>query len=257
MELNIIQSSLLPGFLSVFPKGAREAFYKLEDSELSNPGFSFYRSVASVYSSKIEGEDIELDSFIKHRNGIPFQPDYTRKIDDLYDAYQYAQGHTLCEAHVKIAHKRLSRHLLATAWQGNYRTQNMYVATEDGRIEYVAAPPGIVGLEMEKLFADVSMLMDEFLSLEEIFFFASMIHLVLVKIHPWNDGNGRCARLLEKWFLAEKLGEKSWFLQSERMYYNRHEEYYQNLRRLGIEYGELDFKQALPFCLMLPSCLIP
>lgn len=93
MELQIVHSSLLPGYLSAFPKSIRYAFQELEDSELSNPGFSFYRSVASVYSSKIEGEDIELDSFIKHRkNGIPFQPDYTRKIDDLYDAYQFAQG---------------------------------------------------------------------------------------------------------------------------------------------------------------------
>lgn len=156
---------------------------------------------------------------------------------------------------MKTAHERLRRHLLATAWQGNYRIQNMYVTTQDGRIEYVAAPPGIVGREMEKLFADISLLMDQSLSFEETFYYASMIHLALVKVHPWNDGNGRCARLLEKWFLAEKLGEKSWFLQSERMYYNRHGEYYRNIRRLGIEYGELDFNQALPFLQMLPNCL--
>ncbi|MBL0098191.1 MAG: Fic family protein [Bacteroidetes bacterium] len=35
-----------------------------------------------------------------------------------------------------------------------------------------------------------------------------MIHLVFVKIHPLNDGNGRSARLIEKWFLAQKLGKK-------------------------------------------------
>lgn len=42
---------------------------------------------------------------------------------------------------------------------------------------------------------------------------------VFVKIHPWNDGNGRSARLLEKWFIAQKLGPKAWFLQSEKNYY--------------------------------------
>ncbi len=47
-----------------------------------------------MYSSKIEGETIELDSYIKHKRfGIPFKPDYTRKIDDLYTAYQYAKTH--------------------------------------------------------------------------------------------------------------------------------------------------------------------
>ncbi|WP_220392957.1 Fic family protein [Chitinophaga lutea] len=35
-----------------------------------------------------------------------------------------------------------------------------------------------------------------------------MIHLVFVKIHPRADGNGRSARLLEKWFLAVKLGKR-------------------------------------------------
>ncbi|MDR0711336.1 MAG: Fic family protein [Prevotellaceae bacterium] len=32
--------------------------------------------------------------------------------------------------------------------------------------------------------------------------------MALVSIHPLNGGNGRTARLLEKWFLAKKLGRK-------------------------------------------------
>lgn len=83
----------------------------------------------------------------------------------------------------------------------------------------------------------------------------SMIHLVFVKIHPWNDVNGRSARLIEKWFLAEKLGEKAWFVQSEKHYYQQHQAYYKNIRLLGLEYPDLDYKQALPFLLMLPNCL--
>jgi len=256
MELQILHQSLLPTYLSVIPKGLQETFQGLKDSELSSPGFSFYRSVASVYSSKIEGEDIELDSFIKHRrDSIPFQPNYTKKVDDLYDAYQFAQENPLDEDNVKAAHERLSRHLLASSWQGRYRSQRMYVTMEDGRIEYVAAPPNIVEQEMRFLFSDISQLKKTLMSEEEAFYFASMIHLVFVKIHPWNDGNGRTARLLEKWFLSVMLGEKAWFLQSERMYYERHTDYYRNLRRLGLEYGELDYDRALPFLLMLPDCL--
>jgi Fic family protein len=33
-----------------------------------------------------------------------------------------------------------------------------------------------------------------------------LIHLRLAQIHPFRDGNGRAARLIEKWFVAEKLG---------------------------------------------------
>jgi Fic family protein len=131
----------------------------------------------------------------------------------------------------------------------------MYVATPDGRIEYVAASPYEVATEMQKLMADIAVLLARDLTIEEVFFYASMIHLVFVKIHPWNDGNGRSARLIEKWFLAQKLGPKAWFIQSEKMYYQQHQTYYQNIRRLGLEYPVLDYNQALPFLLMLPKAL--
>lgn len=55
--------------------------------------------------------------------------------------------------------------------------------------------------------------------------------------------------------MAEKLGAKGWFLQSEKMYYNNHQTYYVNLRRLGLEYSQLDYSKALPFLLMLPNTL--
>lgn len=256
MELKTIPNTLLEQYLEALPQGLQSAFDELTDAELSTPNFSFYTSVASVFSSKIEGETIELDSYIKHkRDGISFQPDYTKRIDDLYGAYVFAQNNRLTEKNVKEAHKLLSRHLVADAWQGKYRQQNMYVATDDGRIEYVAAIPQIVEQEMFNLFQDIKLLSKESLSIEEVFFYAAMIHLVFVKIHPWNDGNGRCARLIEKWFLAEQLGSKAWFIQSEKMYYQEHHTYYRNLRALGLEYPELDYVNALPFVLMLPKSL--
>jgi len=120
----------------------------------------------------------------------------------------------------------------------------MYVSTDDGRIEYVAASPPLKG-EMGKFCHDVDLLVKAALSIEEVFYYASMIHLVFVKIHPWNDGNGRSARLIEKWFLSEKLGEKVWFLQSEKNYYQQHQTYYNNIRLLGMEYPALDYLTQL------------
>ena len=52
---------------------------------------------------------------------------------------------------------------------------------------------------------------------------------------------------------AEKLGEKAWFIQSEKMYCNQHQFHCTNLRLLGLEYEHLDYKKALPFILMLPK----
>lgn len=258
MQLTIIKSALLPEYLKRIPSRLQSAFNALHEADLSTDTFSFYTSVASVFSSKIEGEDIELDSYIKHkRDGIPFLPDYTKKTDDLYNAYTFAQSHPLNERNIAEAHKLLSKHILPHKWQGRYRTQNMYVSTDDGRIEYIAASPYEVPEEMQKFYADLEQLLTISMDIEEVFFFAAMIHLVFVKIHPWNDGNGRCARLLEKWFLAQKLGDKAWFIESEKNYYKHHQTYYRNIRLLGLEYPELDYSKALPFLLMLPGSLLP
>jgi Fic family protein len=253
-NLQIISIDLISAYLKHIPKTLQSTFNLLEDAEISTETFSFYVSVSSVFSSKIEGENIELDSYIKHkRYGVEFLPDYTKKIDDLYGAYTFAKGNELNEKNISEAHKLLSNNLLAKNWQGIYRSQNMYVTTKEGKIEYVAVSPYEVKIEMKKLFDDIDYLLQTELKIEEVFYFASFIHLVFVKIHPWNDGNGRTARLLEKWFLAQKLGHKAWFIQSEKMYYENHNAYYKNIRHLGLEYSELDYNQALPFLLMLPK----
>lgn len=255
-KLQIIPVDLLSAYLAQVPKGLQVAFDALQDAEISTDTFSFYTSVSSVFSSKIEGEDIDLDSYIKHKRfGIEFLPDYTKKIDDLYGAYTFAKTFKLNKENIAEAHRLLSRHIVAENRHGKYRVHNMYVSTPDGRIEYVAASPFEVEDEMKKFYHDVVVLLKMDMSIEEVFFFASFIHLVFVKIHPWNDGNGRSARLIEKWFLAQKLGEKAWFVQSEKMYYQRHQTYYKNIRLLGLEHAELDDNQALPFLLMLPASL--
>lgn len=256
LSLQVIPTELLQQFKAGFFAMAKENFSNLHDSELSIDSFSFYTSVSAVFSSKIEGEDIDLDSFIRHKRfGAKYQPDYTRKIDDLYEAYVFAQQHQLSPQALEKAHARLTRHILQEPQQGKFRTGNMYVVTKDGRIEYVATDPSKVKTEMEKFYADMQTLLETDLDFEEVFFFASLLHLVLVKIHPFEDGNGRVSRLLEKWFLAEKLGDKAWYVQSERNYYDQHQVYFNNITRLRAEYDELNYAAALPFLQMLPASL--
>ncbi len=232
------------------------AFERLHDSELSIETLSFYTSVSAVFSSKIEGEDIELDSYIKHKRlGAHFLPDYTRKIDDLYDAYLFAAQTKLTATALEEAHALITRHILQQPQQGTMRTGNMLVLTKDGKIEYVAATPDKAKTEMKKLDNDIALLLNTELNFKEVLFFAAMIHLVFVKIHPFEDGNGRMARLLEKWFVAQKLGARAWFIQSEKNHYEQHQTYYSNIRRLGIDYEELDYSESLPFLLMLPDSM--
>lgn len=256
-ELKILPKDLLEEYIKQVPENLESSFDALKDAEISTTTFSFYTSVSSVFSSKIEGENIELDSYIKHKKfGIEFLPDYTKKIDDLYNAYTFAKTNILNKKNIAEAHKLLSKHIVAKNQQGKIRIHNMYVSTPDGRIEYVAATPYEVPGEMEKFYSDIELLLKQELSIKEVFFFAAMIHLVFVKIHPWNDGNGRSARLIEKWFLFQKLGVKAWFVQSEKNYYQKHQTYYYNIRLLGLEYLELDYSKALPFLLMLPNSIL-
>lgn len=257
MDLQIIPTTLLEDYLKQVPTELQEKFDALKDAEISTDTFSFYTSVSSVFSSKIEGEEIDLDSYVKHKKfGIEFLPDYTRKIDDLYNAYTFAKTNTLTKENIAEAHKLLSKNIVAAHQQGKVRIHNMFVSTPDGKIEYIAATPFEVPVEMEKFYSDIETLRIWRLSIDEVFFFAAMIHLVFVKIYPWNDGNGRSARLIEKWFLAQKLGDKAWFVQSEKTYYQQHQTYYKNIRLLGLEYPLLDYSQALPFLLMLPNSIV-
>jgi Fic family protein len=77
-----------------------------------------------------------------------------------------------------------------------------------------------------------------------------------VKIHPFNDCNGRTVRLPEKWFLSLKSGEKAWYIPSELYYYNNLKTYYHILARVGLFYEELKYESGMPFLLMLPHSLI-
>ena len=255
--MKIIPEFLLDDYIKNFPADLEEKFHSLKDAEISNDGFSFYNSVASVFSSKIEGEEIELDSYIKHKKfGIKFLPDYTKKIDDLYDAYSFAKSNVLHNKNISNVHKLLAKNIVAKNQQGVHRIVNMFITTDEGKIEYVAALPHQVNDEMEKFYDDIEFLCKQKLTFQEVFYFASLIHLVFAKIHPWNDGNGRTGRLLEKWFLAQNLGEKAWFVQSEKNYYQNHQLYYKNLRILGFEYDLLDYSKAMPFLQMLPNSLL-
>ena len=91
-----------------------------------------------------------------------------------------------------------------------------------------------------------------------IFFYSKPNTPILYRqhsIHPWNYGNGRSARLLEKWFLARKLDISVWSINSEKYYHDHLSEYYKNLEDVGFFYDNLDYGKANDFLGMLPKAV--
>jgi Fic family protein len=233
------------------------AMANLNGIELTEKSFTFYTSVAVISSSRIEGEQMEVDSYVKYKTqDIEYLPELVEKPNDLFKAYRFARQNTLTAKNFLQSHILLSRHLLPKRWRGITRKNEMLVLEHNtGNIQFEAAPYRVLDEEVRKLWEDIDHLATIQLSVEEVLYYASFIHLAFVSIHPFNDGNGRAGRLLEKWFLAAKLGERAWYLPSEKYYYADVNDYYKNLNRLGVFYEQLDYSKAMPFLLMLPEAV--
>ncbi|TAE40031.1 MAG: hypothetical protein EAY66_02340 [Sphingobacteriales bacterium] len=255
--MSIITNKYFKDYQSELTVDCNEALKQVKEIELTPTSFTFYTSVAVISSSKIEGEQMELDSYVKHKiQDIEYLPELVEKPNDLFKAYIFAKDNELTKENFLKSHILLSTHLLPEKYQGIYRKNEMLLMEhKTGRIQYEATPFAIVETEMNNLWENIDHLISVPLSTEEIFYYASFIHLAFVNIHPFNDGNGRAARLLEKWFLAQKLGETAWYIQSEKYYYHNVDSYYKNLSTLGMFYEKLDYQKALPFLQMLPNSL--
>jgi len=256
IKFKILQTNLLEKFKSKIDFNPIENLQKKKEEAIPFEYFKFYRSVSSVYSSKIEGEQIEVDSYMKHQFlNVEYESDYTKRADDLFKAYEFMESNKLNEANVLTAHKLLSKNLLAKNQRGKIRNNPMFVMNEEDRIEYVACEPSQVKNEWDKLFTDIKQLQEKELTVIESFYYAAQIHIVFLKIHPMQDGNDRTARLIEKWFLKEQIGKKITALELEKNYYLKKPTYYHNIRQIGLEYEQLDYTKSLQFLMMTVNSL--
>lgn len=221
-----------------------------------NTDLGYQTQASAVYSSNIEGNSIDLNSFMNYKLAAKdLNPQKEiQEIEDLVQAYEFAQSNELNEANFLHCHKVFSKLLLPQEKQGKYRKDKVGVFGQHGLV-YLAVEPEFVEKEMTEFYASIDELLKKELSIPLVFYHASLLHLKFVHIHPFSDGNGRAARLLEKWFISQKLGKEFWKLLSEKHYKEHQNDYYMNIN-LGVNYYELDYNKCLPFLIMLPQSLV-
>lgn len=219
-----------------------------------NADFSYLIDSAAVYSSNIEGNTLDLNSFLNSRmSPKKHRPKEAQEIEDLVSAYGYAKQHALNEKNMLHAHAILSHQFVAATRQGTYRQEPVGVFSRRG-LEYMAVEPAFVSQEIKELFAIVMQLLRRKQPVADCFFWAAWLHLMIALIHPFSDGNGRTARLCEKWFLAAMLGTPSFAIPSEEQYWKHRPEYYAALK-LGANYWETEMSKAFAFFALLPEVL--
>ena len=201
----------------------------------------------------IEGSNLDTETYCRLKEA-GYVSKGLKEVEDLVNTYDFATRHVLNESNVLKAHQTISAHLeIPQEYMGVYRDRPVNV-WGNGKIVYKCAKVEKVAKEMQKLFHDIQLLKERKLSIDEVFYYASMIHLVFVSIHPFADGNGRMARLLEKWFLSEKLGRVAWRIQSEKLYYKRKRSYYARLH-FRTDYETIDYSRGVDFLTLLPMAL--
>jgi Fic family protein len=168
-------------------------------------------------------------------------------------AYQFAQKNILNEINFLECHRLFSKTLVIKSNQGKYREEKVGVFGQSGLV-YLTIEPEYVKETLTEFFTDIEILLNLSLTSAQVFYYASIIHIKFAHIHPFMDGNGRAAHLIEKWFIAEKLGNDFWKIQSEKYYKEHQSEYYKNLN-LGVDYYHINYDKCIPFLLMLPNCL--
>lgn len=252
--MRITTTKYLPAFKNQLGFDLQEVFETIDFSD-KKVDLGYRIKASAVFSSNIEGNSIDLNSFMNSQLAKETfkNPKEIQEIEDLIEAYGFAKENSLTEKNFLKSHKILSDTFLIKGKRGIYRNDRMGVFGSSGLV-YLAIEPEFVEEKMSELFSDIKKLLESELTVEELFYHAALIHLKFVHIHPFWDGNGRAARLLEKWFLSKKINGRAWKIQSEKFYKENLTEYYDNIN-LGVNYYELDYGLCLPFLLMLAKSI--
>ena len=193
-------------------------------------------AVSAHFSTRIEGNQLTLgqaESLLRGESvGAP--SDSLQEVRNYAEAISYVQdvaadpGSGFTDDTIRTIHHYVSKSLSPNYAPGRYRTDQNYVVDRiSGRVVFRPPPPEDVVPLMREF---VEWLNTDALRIEP-YTRAGLAHLNFVAIHPFLDGNGRTARILETLILY-RSGLKSYELVSLEEYFGRDtQSYYAALNR--------------------------
>jgi Fic family protein len=124
------------------------------DFSENSGGFEYLTKSSAVYSSNIEGNSIDLNSYMNYEmNKDKFKVGKEiEEIEDLIEAYEFAQNNRLNEKNLLNCHKIFSDTLLIRSKRGKYRIEQVGVFGKSG-LAYMAIEPEFVEKRNEDVFS--------------------------------------------------------------------------------------------------------
>ena len=124
------------------------------DFSANQSNFDYLTKASAVYSSNIEGNSIDLNSYMNYElsKGKFKRGKEIEEIEQLIQAYEFAQTNHLNEKNLLKSHEILSKSLLIKSKREKYRIEPVGVFGKSG-IAYLAVEPEFVR-EYIQLFFD-------------------------------------------------------------------------------------------------------
>lgn len=198
----------------------------------------------AYYSSHIEGAVTSLEEALLHLNK-PSKKDYgdesLQMIINNRDALEYIRkqsgqsfGHEIIYKLHRILVKNTHKKRPITV--GKYRKGAIYVVNGQGQVVY-EGPPASKVMEMMDLYINWVNSNSGIHPLIK----AAIVHLHFVQVHPFDDGNGRSARVLSNLYLMKEDYQFINFLSPSDYFDHHRAEYYKAIQNVRVHDNDTTF----------------
>ena len=194
------------------------------------------------YSTRLEGNTLTLDQVQAVLGGQQVQapPDHVREVENYRDAMAFVQSMTIgrdppiTDETIRTIHFLVTKNLSESYAPGRYRTEQNFVVDQTRNMRvFFPPPPEEVPTLMAEYVAWLNSRQEYPAPIR-----AALAHLNLVAIHPFLDGNGRTARVLESLVMYAGGFKAEELVSLEAHYGQDNQAYYRVLREsLGPHYS--------------------